>query len=345
MSVEKEMGFENDPHWKTALRYLRILPPYPDEKPEKKKIRIYVWCTLTLDFIAAMVSVTTYDGVTTCCGEPIFSISFVSVNWSEIIRITTYIYIALILLEIVPVVRKGIPFNIVNPMIGFAITFAMFFDDRIFEAISMWIIEAAAIFFEFLTYRLQSGIYNRRYGRLELIERDLSQYISRRNLNPNSSRHSRSSSSLSDDVSLSSGDSFGNEDHDIQIRNVSMPSMGLSSAAMGVSMSGITGNHKLRKVRLLRERRILRQRQKADRNQLRYHFWGVVLNFSLICISLILIVVIASSGGLCVKSDERPVIFDMQQLQKCSECKGNIINGICEICDPDGQDVCYFQYI
>ena len=31
--------FEDDPKWKQVLRWLRILPPHPNEKPEKKRAR------------------------------------------------------------------------------------------------------------------------------------------------------------------------------------------------------------------------------------------------------------------------------------------------------------------
>ena len=64
-------------------------------------------------------------------------------------------YLALVFLEIYPVVRRGFPFNIVNPIIGFAITFAMFFDDSKTEALIMWGIESAGVFSEFMLYRLK----------------------------------------------------------------------------------------------------------------------------------------------------------------------------------------------
>ena len=51
------------------------------------------------------------------------------------------LYLVLIFAEIIPVVRQGLPFNVLNPLLGFAITFAMFFDDSVAEALAMWIIE------------------------------------------------------------------------------------------------------------------------------------------------------------------------------------------------------------
>lgn len=115
MSTDKVEIWPDDPTWKKVCRYLRLLPPHPDEGLEKRKIRIFIWATLLLDFVAAMVSITNYSGVTECCGVPIFSLVFVNVNWSGAIRIITYVYLVMIFAEIIPVVRKGIPFNLLNP--------------------------------------------------------------------------------------------------------------------------------------------------------------------------------------------------------------------------------------
>jgi hypothetical protein len=115
MSLDKTELWPDDPKWKKALRYIRILPPHPQERPERRWIRIYIWAALLLDFIAAVVSLTTYSGVTTCCGEPMFSLLFLNINWTQLIRIVTYIYIVLIFAEVIPVVRGGMPFNLVNP--------------------------------------------------------------------------------------------------------------------------------------------------------------------------------------------------------------------------------------
>ncbi|KAL3915836.1 MAG: hypothetical protein SGILL_005458 [Bacillariaceae sp.] len=173
LSVDKEF-FDDDPEWKKALRWLRLLPPHKDEKPLKKKIRIFTWLVLLFDFIAAMVAVTTYDGATTCCGEPIFSM-LINLNWDVFFRVITYLYLILIFAEIVPVVRQGLPFNILNPTLGFAITFAMFFDDSVAEAVAMWIIEATAIFFEFLIYRTKARLFREETERLAKTDSDLAE--------------------------------------------------------------------------------------------------------------------------------------------------------------------------
>ena len=115
MSLDKTELWPNDPTWKKTLRYIRILPPHPQERPERRWIRIYIWVALLLDFIAALVSLMQYNGVTTCCGEPMFSLLFLNINWTQLIRIVTYLYMVLIFAEVIPVVRGGMPFNLVNP--------------------------------------------------------------------------------------------------------------------------------------------------------------------------------------------------------------------------------------
>lgn len=250
-------------------------------------------------------------------------------------------------------------------MVGFLITFAMFFDDRITEAILMWIIEATAIFFEFLVFRLQAKMYHDRYDKLDVVQQHLkstrelrasSHHKSTRNRNKNNMSTSRASSSsmeLSDDDSIS-GHSFGDDGEnaaDIELaasggHNSSAGSINrLNSSAGSIGRGG--PNHKLREARLLRERRQLRLKQKEDRKRLNYHLAGVLINFFLVGVSFTFIVVIASSGGLCVRSGQRPVVFSMNQLETCNLCPGEIINGRCEICNqPNAGDYqCYYQYI
>ena len=70
---------------------------------------------------------------------------------------TTYVYLVLIFAEIIPIFCKGISFHLVNPVIAFLITFAVFFNDSVLEAAFMWVIEAMlAITCEFLVYRFQA---------------------------------------------------------------------------------------------------------------------------------------------------------------------------------------------
>ena len=318
LSIDKS-PFEDDPAWKKALRYLRILPPHPNEKPEKKRARILTWCVLVLDFVAAMVSITTYNGVQTCCGIPIFSLA-ADINWNTAFRVLTYVYLLLIFVEIIPVVHRGIPLNIINPVLGFTITFAMFFEDRVGEAVCMWIIEASAILCEFWVYRIKSGVFHKREERLEKCDRNLKECKGK---GTSTSNFSLRSFDLDDDDS----DDFNDED---------------SFGGDSFGESDDRSNMRLREARLLRERRILRQTQKADRVQLRYHFGGVILGFSLVIISLILIIFISRAGGLCVKDMKRPIIFELNQLEKCDKCIG--VEGECQIC-TEGSEQCYYPYL
>jgi hypothetical protein len=155
-----DVPFPNDPKWKEIMRTLNMLPPTPNERATQRNQRGFIWASMTLDFIAALVSITTYDGVTTCCDVPIFDIASALINWDKFIRITTYIYMTMIFIEIFPVFSKGLPINLMNPFLGFAITFAMFFDDRILEAVTMWAIEAIAVIFEVLVTRLKIKEFN-----------------------------------------------------------------------------------------------------------------------------------------------------------------------------------------
>jgi len=175
MSIESggsKEAFQGDPKWKAALRYIRLLPPYVDETSAERKIRIFTWIAIVLDFVAALVSLVQYSGSAECCGEPIFNV-FVKLNWDALFRSVVILYMVLIFVEFVPVVRDGIPFNLVNPAVGFIITFGMFFDDSVPEAVVMWTMEVLAIFFEFLVYRVNARIYYETSFELEQVESEL----------------------------------------------------------------------------------------------------------------------------------------------------------------------------
>jgi hypothetical protein len=326
LTVERPaQPFEDDNAPQKVFRYLRVLPPHPDEKPDKKWSRIYTWGALVLDFVAGMVSILSYDGVTTCCGVPIYSVA-ANINWNKAIRITTYVYMALIFCEIIPVVRGGLPFNLINPLVGFTIFFAMFFDDRASEAIVMWFIESTAIILEFFVYRIKSKFYHEKNERLDELDKELEMFRGK------SKKNIRVVEDSDEDESLSEN-SFGEEEtedpEDPEVR---------STSSFGGS------NPELREMRLLRERRMLRQTQKADRVELRYHFTGVMMNFGLVGISLTLVIAVASSGGLCLRNFEAPVIFSYDQLDRCDLCQ-DYGKGVCEVCnEEDGTSQCYYPY-
>lgn len=309
------------------LRYIRILPPHPDEKPVKRRIRIVTWMSLLFDLTAAIVAITTYGGVSTCCGMPILDVAVAGAfNWNTAIRVTTYVYVLLILMEILPVVRDGFPFNLLNPLIGFLITFAVFFDDHIAFAATMWIIEALAVSCEFYVFRLRSRVYNDRERRLLTIadEMDTLRSVKKKVKAQYDMECSRKSLDIPDDDDDSAIDdsSFHDEIED--------------------GCATVTDISKVREVRLLRERRILRKSQVEDRVHLRYHSVGVAVNIFLACLSLLLICTIGRNGGLCLVDMTMPNVFKNDQLDRCYECQGT--SGTCEVCHPDGTSHCYFPY-
>jgi len=382
---------------------------------------MYTWIAMFLDFIAAMVAVTTYRGATTCCGEPIFNI-LLDINWDILFRVVTVIYLLMIFAEIVPVIRKGMPFNIINPTIGFIITFGMFFDDSVAEAVAMWIIEASAIFFEFLVYRTNARIFRETSERLAQIEVDLENVKkSRRQILESSihlSRHSnhgskefstrefdmsrrksqRSHSNTqhahdnANDTDMDqsmSGNSFGDDDSNddasfsgesfCEENNTPSKTINTSAKIIGTapsplqrmkstvsrsqmstarstrsgfsrSMSMASGRTFIpgerKQNRLLRERRMLREKKKSDEKDLHYHFVGTILNVSLAALALSLIVGISTTQGLCFDEDNVK-IFSMNQLSKCNTCKkpGDPNwpeDDYCESCDGIRQ--CYYPY-
>ena len=334
MSIDQPEPFENDPRWKAALRYIYILSPYKNESKLKKKTRLFTWSAMFLDFIVATVAVAQYQGSTTCCGQSVFDI-IMDINWDALFRVVTYMYIVMILAEIIPVVRNGIPFNIVNPAIGILITFGMFFDDRIVEAVAMWVIEAAAIFMEFMVYRVNARMFFETSFKLKQVDEELEELRKKRKefiekvregeitLSMHGSKHgfgSRHSYSRDleigrggsyDDEDTVSGHSFGgDEDFDDEVNNPpprrisrmkSRDSLGPSMHSKGANATGglqvckIRLPWEIRQMKLLRRRRLLREHKKQESKDLHYHFIGSVLNISLAVIAMIFIITIAST--------------------------------------------------
>lgn len=333
-----DMEWEEDPLWKQLLRYIRILPPHADEKPIKRKIRILTWICLLLDLLTGIVSITTYDGVTYCCGEPILSIAG-NFNWNVAIRVTVWLYMVMIFAEILPVMRETFPFNLANPFVGFLITFAKFFDDRILEAVIMWIIEATAVLCEFWVYRLKVQWHSQRGERLKQTEVALEKVRkARKRRKLSTSTHSTGSNLSSgggSDVSSIGDASF----HDESEMNDAESCMAATINTTGIRQNDVS---QIRETRLLRERRLLRQAQKEDRRHLKFHFAGVAFNIGLVCISLLMVIMIGRSGGLCIVDMIPPNIFKTGQLEKCFDCKG--VNGVCEVCRDDGTSHCYYPY-
>jgi hypothetical protein len=441
MSIDSKEGFDNDPNWKKALRYIRLLAPHKGETKLKKKIRLFTWTSIVLDFIAAMVAAIQYSGSTMCCNEPIFN-AILKINWDALFRVVTTLYLVLIFAEIIPVIKNGIPFNIVNPTIGFIITFGMFFDDSVFEAVCMWVIEVLAIFFEFLVYRVNARIYFETTFKLKQVDEELEALKNKRKqivelvqgmsntahsfsgsahglrngyLSRDNSRNyqlndlemggrippaiARSPYYDDDDNDSFSGHSFGeDEDEDEAFYDERPPSgrslgngrpakstppplrrmrskAGLSNfsehgsrtpnriglnRAMSRDALGASSTHsyeagtvttgpggrirlpgEIKQNRLLRQRRILRQNKQAEAVDLRYHFIGTILNVSIAIMAMILVVTIASTGGLCFKNNSVS-IFSFDQLGKCDRCSDK--SEYCEVCIGKEVNQCYFPY-
>merc|ERR1711865_1352694 len=92
--------------------------------------------------------------------------------------------------------------------------------------------------------------------------------------------------------------------------------------------------------RLLRQRRLQRERLKAQEKDLYYHFFGTILNSSLALLALAFICGIATTGGLCV-IDVNFKIFESNQFDKCS-WNEDFESGKCV--DEEGSKRCYFSY-
>ncbi|KAL3938254.1 MAG: hypothetical protein SGBAC_006796 [Bacillariaceae sp.] len=290
-----------DTIWTSGLRYIRILSPNPNECRSDKIIRFLTWGAMILDFIAALVSIFTYESVTMCCGKPIFELLDSNINWNEFVRIFTYIYLVLIFLEVVPVFNKELPLNLINPLIGFTITMAMFFDDRIGEAVTLWTIEALAIAFETVITWLRRKQHLRHIDRIAECDVELAVREGKRRRRGNSAD---SEDPYSDLESLSGGSFYNSSDAEVN------------------------------RFRIERERRQLMAGLKEEEITMRYHFIGSAINVSLVLISLILIIGIGKNGGLCISNFEAPPIFKDDQLERCPACVG--ATGTCEVCDATG---------
>ena len=133
-----------------CLVFLHCLPDArADSTPLKLALRWLQWASMLADIGAGVVAIVTFNGVTYCCNEPILNFGGLDLPWKIMIRILTYMYLLLILVEIYPVVKKGVPFNLINPFLGFVVAVAMFFDDSKTQALIMWGIESFAVLCEY----------------------------------------------------------------------------------------------------------------------------------------------------------------------------------------------------
>jgi hypothetical protein len=163
--------FPHDKWWQKCLRHFRILSPHPHEEKLKREVRLLIWATLLLDALVAIVSIATFGGtVTECCGRAVMA-SIPGVDWNLFMNVISYIYLIGIFLEIHPTVREGpIPWNLLNPVFGFLIGFAVFVDDSPGEAIIIWIMELGSVILEIVTYRKLRILHQQKRQSLEKLD-------------------------------------------------------------------------------------------------------------------------------------------------------------------------------
>jgi hypothetical protein len=285
--------FPNDTWWQKCLRHFRILPPVPNEGRTQRRVRFLIWSTLILDFLVAIVSIATFGGsITTCCKQATMA-SIPGIDWNLLMNVISYIYLVGIFLEIHPVVREGpIPWNLLNPIFGSTLSFAVFVDDSKAEAIALWIMELGSVILEILTYLKLKKLYKREERRIDKLSATI-----------------KSECRKNPDVKKSGGD--------------------------------------FRKNALLRDRRNLRIEHSNSTKKLQYHFVGVTVNFTLLCLTLLLMIMVARGGGMCLVGGEGLDLFSPDQRARCSLCAegSNGWKDKCAICMDNGDpNQCFYPY-
>ena len=276
------------------------------------------------------------------------------VNWDRTILIVTCLYILLIFLEVVPVMRDAFPFNLLNPFIGFVITFAVFFSDSITESAVMWSVEMLAVLCEVINYRLRVRRFGKRKARLKNTKQEIEKLRKlKRKVKDQYDKGggrilSRAESAqfvldLNDSSSFAEDSSFF-DDIETQHNSGDVHTVASRTAITTVSNIGTA-----RETRLLRERRQLIRSQQEDELDLRYHFAGACFNVSLVVLSLLMLVLISKNGGMCIKGMSFGNIFKNDQLDKCNECDGKEMCEICRWDDPEetilsADAYCYYPY-
>lgn len=165
---EIDYDIDDQPVWEGGsclirlLRYCRLMPPRPNEHVIKRRIRFLLWWTMLLDLAVAVVALTCFGTVLTCCQEPILDLP------QQTISILLDAYFGVVLLQIFFVVREGcIPFNLVNPIFGLACGFVLFWNDVPMAALCIWILQIVSVALEFVTYRQYSILWKEAKRRLE----------------------------------------------------------------------------------------------------------------------------------------------------------------------------------
>jgi hypothetical protein len=272
--------------WAIALLvFVRVLPKDEENwNVIQIGLRVAQWLALLPDLGAAFHSIFSFTGLSHCCGKPLLNLGNNDINWCKVFERMTWAYCFLILLEIYPVVQRGLPFNLVNPPLGFFLTIVLFFDDGKYDALIMWFIEVLSVVFEIVVWRLKLA------QRVE-IEQELSvldQLVCRP-------------------------------------QNADEEPRAYAEYIQGVAI--VRHNLQYKKGEIDRVVRALRH--------------GVALNSFLVVLILMFIIVIASSGGLCINSDLHLNPFIQNQLARCPACSNPF--EFCEVCTETNEQ-CYFPY-
>ena len=305
---DEKKHFEKYPRLQTmsgVMVTIGCLPENPDDVGKTKHWLLMMhWLALLCDVASAIVAVVTFQDVTYCCGEPILDM-FSSFPWKTVIRLATYLYLVMIVIEVYPVIRKGFPFNIVNPLFGFLITFAMFFDDSRNQALIMWSIETIAIICEFILYRLEVRHAN-------IKEKELKEL-----------REARAKADVEN----------GNKSELEKVCKV----------IQDVKSSNASKKPKtpVREVKDALSDEELREEKEKSKILLWYLGFGCYLNIVLSLLLLAFIIAISQGGGLCVADLNLPNPFNLDQLGRCPQCEG--ISGVCEVCSEESMQ-CFYPY-
>lgn len=142
------------------VRILIVFRILPNERENWTRLhiglRLAQYSAVLLDLGASIYSVRTFSGISHCCGKPLLNFGDDGgTNWCKVFMKLTYVYMLLVILEIYPVVRTGVPFNLINPPLGFFLTLVLFFDDGRGTAWTLWVVEVLSVLFEFLVLRLK----------------------------------------------------------------------------------------------------------------------------------------------------------------------------------------------
>jgi len=219
----------------------------------------------------------------------------------------------------------------------------------------MWTVEALAVGCEVFNYQLRIQLFGKHKTQLEQTKKEIQKL--RRIKRKVKDRYEHGQVLVragSDDVltidlegeDFDGDESLLGEDMEMQKSNADIATA--TGHSTHTTMSDI-GN--IRETRLLRERRHLMNSQAEDERDLHYHLVGVSINVFLVILSLLMIVIIAKNGGMCIKGMQFGNIFKNDQLEKCFKYKECENPGDCEEYCPRNENgdltaeaQCYYPY-